>query len=104
MARPVTVEIPHRLGRAEARDRLESGFGQLASQIGTVGQVEKAWDGDALRFSMTAVGQAISGVAHVADDVVRLEVVLPGFLALIAGKVKGAIQKEGQVLLEDKRR
>jgi hypothetical protein len=35
---------------------------------------------------------------------VTLQVTLPGFLAMIANKVKGKIQKEGQILLEDKRK
>ena len=38
----------------------------------------------------------------VGEEAVRLEVVLPGFLAMIAGKVKGSLQKQGQILLEDR--
>jgi len=48
------------------------------------------------------MGQGISGFLDVADDVVRVEVVLPGFLAMIAGKVKGKLKKEGQILLGGK--
>lgn len=104
MAKPVTVDIPHALGRVEARRRIDEGVSRLTGQLGAVaGGLEKAWEGDRLRFSMNAMGQAISGVIDVADDLVRLEVLLPGFLAVLAGKVKGAIRKEGQVLLEDKR-
>ena len=104
MAKPVVVDIPHKLGRTEARRRIDDGFAQLTGHIGAVGSVAKGWDGDRLTFSMTAVGQAISGLIDVGDDAVRLEVVLPGLLGMIAGKIRGTIQKEGQVLLEDKRR
>ena len=31
------------------------------------------------------------------------KVKLPGFLAMLAGKVKGRIQKEGQILLEHRK-
>lgn len=105
MGKPVTVDIPHTLGRIEARRRIEEGIGRLTGQLGAGGSaLSKSWDGDRMRFSLTAMGQAISGLVDVADEAVRLEVTLPGFLAMIAGKVKGQIQKEGQVLLEDRRR
>ncbi|WP_411288814.1 polyhydroxyalkanoic acid system family protein [Phenylobacterium sp.] len=103
MSKAVTVTIPHELGRAEARRRIDEGFGQLAGHLGGApGALNKTWEGDVLRFSLTAMGQAISGVIDVADHAVKLEVLLPNFLAMIAGKVKGKLQKEGQVLLENK--
>jgi hypothetical protein len=104
VAKPVIVDIPHKLGRAEARRRIDEGFGQLTGHIGAVGSVAKGWEGDRLSFSMTAVGQAISGLIDIGEEVVHLELVLPGLLGMIAGKIRGTIQKEGQVLLEDKRR
>jgi hypothetical protein len=33
VSRPVTVSIPHKLGRDEARRRLEEGFGRLRRQM-----------------------------------------------------------------------
>jgi hypothetical protein len=38
----------------------------------------------------------------VADRGIRLEVLLPNLLAMMAGKLKGRLQKEGQLLLEKK--
>lgn len=104
MSKPVVVTIPHQLGRAEARRRIEEGASRLMAQFAAMGEVRQAWEGDVLRFTVQAMGQAISGLIEVAEREVRLEVVLPGFLAMIAGKVKGRIQREGQVLLEDKSR
>ncbi len=100
MSKPLVVTIPHELGRAEARRRLDEGIGGLVAQLGAVGQADHAWDGDVLRFSVRAMGQVISGLIDVADREVRLEVVLPAFLAMIANKVRGKIQKQGQILLE----
>lgn len=103
MSKAITVNIPHELGRAEARRRIDEGFGRLFQQMGgTAGALTKSWEGDKLNFSLEAMGQAISGVIEVAETTVRLEVLLPNFLAMIAGKLKGRLQKEGQILLEKK--
>jgi len=103
MSKPVTVNIPHHLGRAEARRRIEQGLGQLTQQLGGgAGMVDHSWAGDRLSFSVAAMGQAVRGFVDVLEDEVRLEVLLPGFLAMLAGKVKGRLQKEGQILLEKK--
>lgn len=97
------MTIPHELGRAEARRRIEAGFTDLAGRLGPgPGAFEKRWEGDRLVFALTTMGQAISGVVEVADKAVRIEVLLPGFLAMIAGKVKGRLQSEGRLLLERK--
>jgi len=102
MSKPVVVSIPHQLGRAEARRRVDEGIGRLTQQFAAMGEVRSAWEGDVLRFTVATFGQAISGLVAVEEQAVRVEVVLPGFLAMIAAKVKGRLQKEGQVLLEDK--
>lgn len=99
MSKPVVVAIPHELGRAEARRRIEQGIGQITGQIGAVGELQQAWEGDRLRFSLQAIGQAITGAIDVGEREVRLEVHLPGIFGMIAGKVKGRLQKEGQILL-----
>jgi len=96
MSKPITVTIPHQLGRAEARRRIDEGFGDLSRHLGgAVGALDKRWEGDQLSFSLSSFGQAISGY-------VTIEVLLPGFLAMIAGKVRGTLQKEGQLLLTRK--
>lgn len=102
MSRAITLTIPHDLGRAEARRRIDSGFGDLARHLGGLGAVTKSWEGDRLTFAFSTMGQAISGFIDVADQAVRLEVLLPGLLGMIASKVKGRLQKEGQLLLEKK--
>lgn len=103
MSKPVVVTIPHQLGRAEARRRIEQGVTQLVSQIAAVGEMKQAWEGDVLRFSLQAIGQTVSGHIAVGEQEVRLEVILPGILAMIANKVKGRLRQEGQILLEHKR-
>lgn len=100
MSKPVSVNIPHKLGRTEARRRIDEGFADLSRHLGgSVGALDKQWDGDRLNFSLTSMGQSITGQVAVMEAAVTVEVLLPGFLAVIAGKVKGTLQKEGQLLL-----
>ena len=51
-------------------------------------------------FAAEAVGQHISGVIDILDDKVQLEIVLPGFLGMIAGSIKRKIEDRGQLLLK----
>lgn len=102
MSKAVTVTIPHELGVAEARRRLETGFDDLSRHLGGMGAVTKSWQGDRLSFGFSVMGQAITGAVDVAERSIRLEVLLPSLLAMMAGKLKGRLQKEGQLLLEKK--
>lgn len=104
MSKPIVVNIPHELGRAEARRRIDEGVTSLTHQIGAVGEVKRAWQGDTLAFSMQAIGQTVTGTIAVEEREVRLEVVLPGIFAMVANKLKGRLQNEGQVLLAGPKR
>jgi putative polyhydroxyalkanoate system protein len=104
MNRPLTVDIPHSLGREEARRRIEAGFERLERQFGGGGlaRLEKRWSGDVLSFEAQVVGQALSGRLEVRSDSVHMELDLPPFLAMFSGSLKGRLQREGQLLLESK--
>jgi putative polyhydroxyalkanoate system protein len=106
MARPVTVNIPHSLGKDEARRRIEQGFGRLQQQLGggLAGMIKftERWEGDRLNFEGGGLGQKISGRLDVLADSVRVELDLPEMLAALADKITGALKKEGQKLLEKK--
>jgi hypothetical protein len=97
----ITVSIPHQLSRAEARRRIETGFAKLIHVLpGSVATCSERWEGDRLIFRVVAVGQTVSGVVSVLDDAVTMEIELPGVLGLIAGGLKGRLQKAGQLLLK----
>jgi hypothetical protein len=106
MARPVTVTIPHALGKDEARRRIEEGFGrmrqQLTSGFGTVVAFQERWEGDRLHFEGGALGQKMTGRLDVRADAVEIQLDLPEILAAIADRIRGALQTEGQKLLEKK--
>ena len=100
MGTPIRVSIPHQLGRAEARRRIETGFSQLAAQLpGGVNVGPPRWDGDRLAFSIEALRQTASGSIDVLENTVTIEIELPGLLGRIAGAFKDRLQKAGQLLL-----
>jgi hypothetical protein len=103
MATPITISIPHQLGRAEARRRIEAGFSKIVDPLpGSGGARSQRWDGDRLTFSVTTMGQPISGVIDVLDTAVAMEIELPGVLGMLAGALKDRLQKAGQLLLTKK--
>jgi hypothetical protein len=103
MSKPVVVNVPHDLGRDEARRRLETGFGRIREQIaGQALAFEERWEGERLHFDAGAFGQTVSGRVDVLDKSVRIEVDLPWILASIAEKLQGRLQKAGTLLLEKK--
>jgi putative polyhydroxyalkanoate system protein len=103
MSKAITLTIPHELGRAEARRRIDDGFASLSKHLGAAaGVVSKSWAGDRLTFSLSAIGQEIRGTVDIEDKAVKLEVLLPNLMAMLANKVKGRLRREGQILLEKK--
>lgn len=101
MTQPVVVTIPHRLGKDEAKRRLQAGFSNVRSSVGETFVVLKdAWRGEHLDFEASLLGQSTTGMVDVADDHVRLEVQLPWVLAVLANKAKALVEKQGRLMLE----
>jgi Putative polyhydroxyalkanoic acid system protein (PHA_gran_rgn) len=103
MASPLIISIPHQLGRAEARHRIEGGFAKIINLLpGSSGAPSQHWDGDRLIFSVATLGQTVSGVIQVLDATVTIELELPGVVRVIASGLKERLQKVGQLLLTKK--
>ncbi|MER0237710.1 polyhydroxyalkanoic acid system family protein [Fulvimarina sp. MAC8] len=103
MAETIKVDIPHKLGRAGARQRIDEGFAKLRQDMmGGMVKFEDTWTGDHLDFRARVMGQSVTGRLEILDEHVHVEVDLPMILASIAEKLKGRLRKEGQVLLEKK--
>ena len=103
MSTPITINLPHQHGRIEARRRIEAGFAKVVHSLpGGTGGYSERWEGDRLVFSAIAMGQTVSGVIDVLDTVVKMEIVLPGVLGLLAGGLKSQLQKAGMLLLTKK--
>ncbi|WP_375401942.1 polyhydroxyalkanoic acid system family protein [uncultured Sphingomonas sp.] len=100
MTAPVEVDLPHKLGQAEARRRIERGFGKLAGWI-PGGQVSRhAWEGDTLVFTVEAMGQRVAARLDVEETLVHARLELPAMLAMFAGQIQAALKANGPKLLE----
>lgn len=103
LAQPFIVSIPHKLGKEEATRRLKAGLGSVRSEYGKILQInEEIWSGDRLAFQLTALKQQVSGTIDVAEDHVRLEVMLPWLLAGLAHGVQATIRSRATRMLEKK--
>lgn len=103
MSKPVVVSIPHDLGAAEARRRLDKGLEQAkTAYAGKFAVLEDRWTDNRLDFRVSVLGQGVTGRIDVFDDHVMLAVQLPWFLAALAEKAKSLIQRQGQLALEHK--
>ncbi len=93
----LTVTLPHRLGRIEARRRIENGIREVRQQYGHFfSQLDERWEGDTLSFLIKAVGQRVSGQIFVQESEVRIEVELPWMLALLGGVVRQQVEQQGR--------
>ncbi len=104
MTEPIVVTISHRLGKEEALRRMKKGLTSLPSSFGPAFRmIEQTWSEDELNFRISAFAQLISATIKIADDHVRLQVTLPWLLAKLAGKAQALIQREGRLMLEEKK-
>jgi putative polyhydroxyalkanoate system protein len=104
MDRPIEVDLPHKLGKDEARRRIAANMHKLQEHIPGGADVRSDWVGDRLDMDVAAMGQTVSASIDVGEQVVRLRVRLPGMLAMFAGPIQAALQRKGELLLEDKSR
>jgi len=104
MTQPIDVDLPHNLGKDEARRRLAANIGSLERHLPGGARVENRWDGDRLNLTIHAMGQAVESQIDVMDAKVHCRVMLPGMLALFAAPIAAALKAKGSdLLLEDKR-
>ena len=103
MQRPVEVELPHKLGRDEARRRIATNVHKLESHIPGGAKVQSGWTGDQLNLDVQALGQSVTATIDVEESKVHLKVLLPPMLGMLGGLIQAALQKKGDLLLEDRR-
>jgi hypothetical protein len=98
---PITVTISHRLGRDEAKRRIDNGLATIRSEIAQfVKSIDYSWQDYRLDFRASAMLQTIIGRIEVYEDFVRVELGLPRLLHLMARTIAGRIEKSGAALLE----
>jgi hypothetical protein len=101
MSVPVIIDVPHRLGRAGARERLKSRIGELGGHMpGGLGEVHASWPSeDEMALDISAMGQSIPAKLEIMDDVVRVHISLPPMLAYFSGLIGAAVRDQGTKLL-----
>lgn len=98
---PLIVSIPHKLGRQEAKRRLDSGINRLRPELaGMISTLDYSWDQDRLNFNVSAMWQTITGAIDVLDDAVRIEILLPWMMSLLADTVVKQVRGRGMAMLE----
>ena len=103
MNKPISVDLPHSLGAEEAKTRMQRGIGKLKDHIpGGQAQVESRWEENRMHLRVQAMGQEVSGHIDVHPAKVHLELMLPAFLGLFAGKIEALMRSRGSEMLEDK--
>ncbi|WP_028968952.1 polyhydroxyalkanoic acid system family protein [Sphingomonas sp. URHD0057] len=101
MTQPIDLDLPHNLGKDEARRRIANNIHKLQEHIPGGAQVQSGWSGDQLNLDVAAMGQTVTAAIDVMEDKVHLKVLLPGMLGMFAGVIQAALQRKGNVLLED---
>jgi putative polyhydroxyalkanoate system protein len=101
MSQPIEVELPHSLGKDEARRRIANNVHRLEEHIPGGAKVESGWAGDQLNLVVHALGDSVQSTIDVEESKVRLRVLLPGMLGMFSGLIQAALQKKGGLLLED---
>ena len=93
----LTLSVPHQLGRAEAKRRIQEQLEQAQRQYGAVlSGLEQRWTGDHLDVTVRGGGQSVTGHADVEDNVVQVSIELPWMFALLTGPLKGAIEQQAR--------
>ena len=103
MNQPIHVDLPHKLGREEARRRIAGNIHKLEKQIPGGANVRSDWQGDELRLAVQAMGQSVDAKIDVQESVVRCELLLPPMLAMLARPIEAMLRNKGSdLLLDDK--
>ncbi|MBV9884446.1 MAG: polyhydroxyalkanoic acid system family protein [Sphingomonadaceae bacterium] len=102
MSGPISVDVPHRLGAAEAKRRIGDNIGSLASHLPAGAQVSSAWEGDRMKLGIGLMGQEVAAALDVQERIVRVTVQLPPALAFFGKAIEGALRRSATELLEDR--
>ena len=101
MTQPIEVDLPHKLGKDEARRRIANNIHKLETHIPGGAQVQSGWAGDQLNLDVAAMGQSVTATIDVMETKVHLKVLLPPMLGMFGGLIHAALQSKGGALLED---
>ncbi len=99
----LSIDLPHSLGAAEAKRRIEGNTGALVSRMPPGATANPRWNGNRLDLDISALGQRVDAAIDVQEQVVRVEVALPRALGFLRPLVEAGVRRAGTEMLEDKR-
>ena len=102
MSGPISVDLPHQLGAAEAKRRIGANIGSLTNHLPAGAQVRSAWEGDKLKLDIAVLGQDLAAELDVRDSLIRVSVLLPPALAFFGKAIEAALRRSAPELLEDR--
>lgn len=94
------IDIPHSLGVAEAKRRIEAGLPKLQQHIPGGGTVDATWTTETtLDMKITAMGQTVPVQLLVEDAMVRGTVSVPMMLKMMSGPISDFVKTNAQKML-----
>ena len=99
MTGPITIDIPHELGLAGARRKLEGSAEKIAGFVPGGSLKSHRWEGDTLIFEIEALGQRVGISLETFDRRIHAIVDLPPIAALFASGLKTRLRDMGTKLL-----
>ena len=96
----VNVTVPHALGTAEARSRIEQAIAEARTRYADrVSDLSERWEGDRGEFSARAMGFNVKGRIAVGPDQVEINGDIPLAAAMFKGQIEAMIRERATKLL-----
>lgn len=102
MSQPISVDVPHNLGAAEAKRRIQANLHSLGDRLPAGATVTPAWEGEHLKLDITMLGQRIDAGMDIFETSVRITLTLPPALAFFRQAIEGGLRQGGAALLTDR--
>lgn len=88
------VNVPHTLGKPEARSRLERFIEMIEQKYADkVSELRQSWEGDTLRFHFKTYGIPLDGGITVTEDALNMSGDLPFAAMMFKGKIESEIRE-----------
>lgn len=96
----MSIDIPHTLGKDEARKRVQGMISNMKDQYGDrISDLHEDWNGDTGTFSFKAMGMSVKGSLKVTDDDVKVDGDLPWAAKPFQGTIEATIRERAERLL-----
>jgi putative polyhydroxyalkanoate system protein len=100
MPKTISITLPHDLGVAEAKRRVQQQMDRLCAEyVDKIGRSQVNWTGDTAKFDVSALGQNSSGSIAVLPDSLKIDVELPWIMAALSNKVQGFLNSNASEAL-----